>query len=274
MNPLTGKGANRLSLPSIQAHVHKPLYCSSLSGITIGGSVTSIGNNAFFGCSSLGSVNIPASVTSLGDNIFSECGNLTEIGVESLNPSYTSVIHLAVRKDATHSNDFIVGKLAGTELPPAGKTTFTVTFRPRAPGNHTTVIHIESNDADENPFDIVLTGTQSRQPEISVQQPVGNQLRDGVSSISFGRVMVRSVSGRTFTIRNTGSAVLEGITVTLNGKNPKDFTVASPPKSSLAPGAGTTFRVTFKPSAAGARIALIHIRSNDRGQRHRGGRQG
>src|SRR5204862_73933 len=40
-------------------------------------------------------------------------------------------------------------------------TSFTVTFTPTAAGARAAAIHIASNDADENPFDISLTGTGS-----------------------------------------------------------------------------------------------------------------
>jgi hypothetical protein len=42
---------------------------------------------------------------------------------------------------------------------PGGSTTFTVKFTPAALGVRTAALHIASNDADENPFDIALTGT-------------------------------------------------------------------------------------------------------------------
>ena len=45
---------------------------------------------------------------------------------------------------------------------PAGSTTFTVQFAPTNAGPKTAVLHLASNDADENPFDITLTGTGSR----------------------------------------------------------------------------------------------------------------
>jgi hypothetical protein len=38
-------------------------------------------------------------------------------------------------------------------------TTFTVTFTPSAAGARSAAIHIASNDANESPFDITLTGT-------------------------------------------------------------------------------------------------------------------
>ncbi|WP_170266691.1 choice-of-anchor D domain-containing protein, partial [Brevifollis gellanilyticus] len=40
-----------------------------------------------------------------------------------------------------------------------GQTDFVVTFKPLQSGTRTAVMHIASNDADENPFDITLTGS-------------------------------------------------------------------------------------------------------------------
>jgi hypothetical protein len=47
--------------------------CFNLTRITIPGSVTSIGNRAFAYCTRLVSITIPSSVTSIGDHAFSEC---------------------------------------------------------------------------------------------------------------------------------------------------------------------------------------------------------
>ncbi len=100
-------------------------------------------------------------------------------------------------------------------------------------------------------------------PEIAVQQPAGTDLKDGVSSKSFGSVAVKSAVTKTFTIRNAGTANLTNLAVTKTGVNAKDFTVKSLLKTSLAPGASTTFKVVFKPSVKGTRKADIHIKSND-----------
>jgi Tol biopolymer transport system component len=65
---------------------------------------------------------------------------------------------LAVSKTGTHKNDFIVSPLGKTSLTAGISTTFTIKFKPSAAGPRNAAIHIQSNDADENPFDVNLTG--------------------------------------------------------------------------------------------------------------------
>ena len=48
-------------------------YCSGLASITIPNSVTSIGESAFYGCSGLTGITIPNSVTSIGERAFNGC---------------------------------------------------------------------------------------------------------------------------------------------------------------------------------------------------------
>ena len=55
--------------------------CSGLESVTIGDSVTSIDYWAFRGCSGLTSVTIPNSVTSIGKSAFSGCSGLTEMTI-------------------------------------------------------------------------------------------------------------------------------------------------------------------------------------------------
>lgn len=54
---------------------------------------------------------------------------------------------------------------ASTSIGPGGSTTFTVRFTPVENGPKTAVLHLANNDADEAPFDIVLSGTGINGPE-------------------------------------------------------------------------------------------------------------
>ena len=62
--------------------------CTDLTSVTIGNSVTSIGRSAFSGCSGLTSVTIGNSVTSIGEHAFSDCTSLTSVTIPN---SVTSI---------------------------------------------------------------------------------------------------------------------------------------------------------------------------------------
>ena len=179
------------------------------------------------------------------------------------NTGTSDLTGLAVTKDGSHAADFAVGALGSTTLPPGTSTTFNVTFTPSAAGTRSAAIHIASNDLNENPFDITLSGS-GLVPEIAVEQPTGTDLTDGVAVVSCGSSDISApASAVIFTIRNTGSANLTGLTVAKDGSHAADFEVGALGLTSLAPGASTTFGVTFTPSASGTRAAAIHIASND-----------
>lgn len=100
--------------------------------------------------------------------------------------------------------------------------------------------------------------------EIAVQQPAGSDLVDGGAKKSFGTVKTGKTSKpRVFTITNTGTADLTGLSIKKDGVRKADFIVGALGATRLAPGASTTFKVSFKPSAKGTRKAAIHILSND-----------
>jgi hypothetical protein len=168
-----------------------------------------------------------------------------------------------VGKDGTNAADFAVSSIA-TSVAAGGSTTFTVTFTPGAAGTRTAALHIASNDTNENPFDINLTGAGGAVPEITVEQPAGTDLIDGSASINCGSANVGTPTGPvTFTVKNTGTAALTLTNpVGKDGANAADFAVSSI-ATSVAAGGSTTFTVTFTPGAAGARTAAIHIASND-----------
>ncbi|MBQ8381151.1 MAG: leucine-rich repeat domain-containing protein, partial [Clostridia bacterium] len=80
-------------------------YCTSLTSVAIGNSVTSIGSSAFWGCSSLTSVTIGNSVTSIGDSAFYNCNSLTSVTFENPNGWWYSSSSTATSGTAISSTD-------------------------------------------------------------------------------------------------------------------------------------------------------------------------
>lgn len=76
------------------------------------------------------------------------------------NTGSANLTGLAITKDGTNPGDFTVTSAPATSVAgPSGSTTFTIQFAPTAAGTRSSTIHLANNDADENPFDITLTGT-------------------------------------------------------------------------------------------------------------------
>lgn len=85
----------------------------------------------------------------------------------STNPSATFTIRntgageltgITVTKSGANATDFTLISVPAALLSGGSATTFTLRFSPATVGFRTAAIHIASNDADENPFDINLTG--------------------------------------------------------------------------------------------------------------------
>jgi uncharacterized delta-60 repeat protein len=102
------------------------------------------------------------------------------------------------------------------------------------------------------------------EPEIAVEQPAGNNLIDGSTTIGFGNLALDGGSAtRWFTVRNASTAILTGLAVSMHGWDASDFTLGALGATTLGPGESTTFAVSFLPRALGLRTAAVYIASND-----------
>ena len=134
-------------------------------------------------------------------------------------------------------------------LVPSGTAIFTVIFKPSAVGTRTATIEIASNDADETPFVITLTGKADLPvPEIAVLQPVGSSLVDGKAKRSFGTVKIGKTGvTKTFIIKNTGTTNLTGLSVAKDGANKRDFIITASSQDQPGGGGFTTFKCDSSP---------------------------
>jgi len=193
---------------------------------------------------------------------------IANTGSATLNLTGTPLVAVS----GAHAGDFsVTAQPASSSVAAAGSTTFQVTFDPSATGLRSATISIANNDADENPYDFSIQGTGGS-PEIDVQgngqSIVNNDVTPSLTDhTDFGSA---AVSGgtvtRVFTVANTGLATLNltGVPpVSLLGPDAGDFTVAVQPSASVAASGSTTFQVTFDPSVAGVRNAIVTIANDD-----------
>lgn len=148
-------------------------------------------------------------------------------------------------------------------LAPGASDSFTVRFAPTSSGQYSADIIIDNNDADENPYNFVIRGATNA-PEIGVSGN-GIVIVDGDSTpaipdgTQFGWINAGQSVTRTFTVNNSGSAVLTLQTPQL----PFGFSLTEPLASQLAPGVNDTFTVSFSPQGAGTYSGEISIGNND-----------
>ena len=191
------------------------------------------------------------------------------------NTGTASLTGVAVTRDGTNSADFTVTASPAASVAAAGTTTFTVSFNPAASGTRTAALHIASNDATHNPFDIVLTGTGTvagAKTMIAIEQPVGTVLTSGETR-SFPEVALLKSATMAFTVRNTlpvpihtHAINLRLNKVSISGANAAEFRVIGSYVKKIKPGASTTISVRFTPKTAGPKEALLTILSNAPGQ--------
>lgn len=155
--------------------------------------------------------------------------------------------------------------LSGSILP-GGETTFTATFSPSSNDFSRTTLRVLNDDPDESVHDIVLSGTVI--PEIAVftgaNTTPANERADNSGLLAFPDTPPGGTSaGQIFTIRNTGTADLTGISISILGTSAAEYHVNPPASSTLAAGDTTTFSITFSPAGLFERNAIVSIASND-----------
>lgn len=145
-------------------------------------------------------------------------------------------------------------------LGPGGTRNIVVRFQPTSVGAKSAILRINSNDPDENPLDVALSGngTGTAFPNISV-----NTL-----SYNFGLVTVGLLPSPTYTLVITNAppagATLVVDSVTVSGKNGDLFNIVSGGGAfTLAPNASRNIVIRFVPNTVGSMNATLKLYSND-----------
>lgn len=180
-----------------------------------------------------------------------------------LNQGNTNLTLGAITFTGTNASEFVVTTPPTSPVTAFGSTTFTVTFTPTGTGTRTAKINIVNNDSNESPYDFNLQGTGLIQ-EIDLQG-LGISIVDGdtTPSATDGTDFGTTTATRNFTIFNQGNMPLNITGITFTGTNPGDFSVTTPPASTVVGFSSTTFTVTFNNGGTGARNATMNIANND-----------
>ena len=113
-------------------------------------------------------------------------------------------------------------------------------------------------------FQAALTSLQAEGPRIEITKLGGLTMVSGAAATPHLRALVASGAvDDTYTVRNFGSAALGNMVVSKSGADSSHFLLTVPATDSLAPGASTTFSVSFAPTASGSLSAQLSITSND-----------
>ncbi len=168
----------------------------------------------------------------------------------------TGSANLVVGTTPVTGADFAVNdatsSCAGATLPVAATCTIDVRFSPATTGAKSGTLTINDNTAaGTHAVDLTGTGANPAAPVATVTP---------ASRTFTGQVVGTTSAAQTATITNTGNAPLT-LSVALAGTNPGDFTASACP-ATLAATASCTVNVAFKPTATGARSAVLRFTDN------------
>ena len=161
------------------------------------------------------------------------------------NPGTANLTISAVTLSSGSTSEFELNTSATSSIvaPGGGTTTFSVVFDPLARGSRAGTITITHNDTDMNPFSFIVSGAGVAS-EIQVSENSVN-INDG-GSLDYGFAYSGETIDKTFTIHNNGTSTLTlSGTPTITGVDAADFSVTTPPSTSVAAGGSTTFVVRF-----------------------------
>jgi hypothetical protein len=165
--------------------------------------------------------------------------------------------------DLNVASTTVAGSVAADFSVESGGGSFTLTtgeireisagFAPTTTGSQSAILRFESDDPDENPFEVTLSGAGFvPQPDIAVA-PLSH---------NFGDVLIDSAKVRTIRLKNVGQL---NLTVTnLSLTNDIDFSIpAISLPFEITPGDSQITAVTFRPQSEGEKSGMLNIASSD-----------
>jgi hypothetical protein len=154
---------------------------------------------------------------------------------------------------------------AATPVASMGSTTFDIKYSPDVEANHTAIVSIANDDADENPYTFTVSGNGVvPASEMNVKQDA-TDIASGTGSHDFGTVLIGSPENVTFTIENTGMLELNltGGPSLIDISGDTEFTLDTDAATPVAASGSTIFIITYTPTAAVTNNATVSIANDD-----------
>lgn len=167
---------------------------------------------------------------------------------------------LTIASVLSSSAEFVVSAPPAKTVAAKASTTFTLKFSPTSVGTRTAQIAIVNTATTSFSFTVSAEAAAAPTPAIDVRQGT-TEIASG-ATVSVAGTALGASSETTFTIGNTGTAVLAVSGVTISGT---DFSISKAPDGTVPVGGTTTFNVKFSPTSPGAKTALVTI-ANDAGK--------
>ena len=244
--------------------------CSSLENVRFEGGLDAIGTGTFYGCMKLERIDLPRGLQRIGESAFAstgiekiDLGAVREIGVRAFSncQRLTRVVFpksvQAIGEGAfLRSYQVAVGIFEGN-APTIGRNAF-------ARGGDFKLIVSENSKGFTVPrwngYNISLPTE-----EITILNSDGFEIMKDTTVFKYLPTRVGATSPVTavYTVHNVGNRKLNDLSATISGGNSGDFSIKSPIRKSLAPGQSAKVQITFKPQNSGRRSSALFIRSTD-----------
>jgi hypothetical protein len=152
-----------------------------------------------------------------------------------------------------------------SSLAKGADATFRLRFISPSAGTFTGQLTLTSNDPDDNPYTVNLTGSATAVPapqiKVTDNGNAGAVVTKG-STINLGTLLPNSALNRTFTVTNTGTATLS-ITNPTSFLSGAGFSIYSSAPNSLSAGSNGIFTLRFQAASAGSYSGTVSLSSND-----------
>ncbi|HEX4953158.1 MAG TPA: choice-of-anchor D domain-containing protein, partial [Thermoanaerobaculia bacterium] len=158
-----------------------------------------------------------------------------------------------------------IGDPPATSLAQGASTLFRVRLQCATGGIYAGTVSIASNDGDENPFTLNLSGRVGNLPPMRITAPDGSLVGTG-STFVFPETGIAVPVSRLFTIWNDGATdlTLAAPTGLVTGSGWSQ--IDDPPSTTIPAGGSTTFRIRLHSATAGAYTGLATVETTDPAQ--------